>query len=542
MSGAIAAATSRTRPITTGAQEHLFISCTHRKSIELLRIIVFPAEIPGRTMTCLLNSYNIEKGMLRITIAIRSSLLNASSTALVTSTSSPTPLVRHPDDAAHPTSAMTLRHAMTRSSIDLVSHGNSIASRIRSDGETPFTAVEWMQLFSARGVRFEPVLSAAAWKAFKAVVPHHADRSQNSSAPEALDGLVAAVSRAFRLLSEQRLTHDHQLVIAGVGKCIECAPAMRSRNVADVMLGMRNLGRLTLTVAEAESYRSGLSSDLAVEDPLTSERGELARDALHAQGAHVQLLDELADVAESQIVRIASTFDAEEIVDCISAMAVIGVTRSESVEALGTAAQKMHMSLDQITALLHHSVALHTRVVDTLDFHDDPDGSLRDLCKPLFVAIGKRLVGVDPVVLARHHPKLVVQLRSLCEKHSELNDAVPSLWEKIRCVRVTKSQLMRADERHSIDKPLSGGLGKITPRDRARTHNDKKRDKASADLQDPSHSHRFMPAQFRGWLGIKRQQRHLLTRKVATVARFGTQRIGVNYIKWQRRKHEKTHY
>jgi hypothetical protein len=425
--------------------------------------------------------------------------------------------------------ALSLEEAIRCTSTDLVNSGDAVATYIKETTTAPLAAVQWMQLFSSRGVRHEAVLNAAAWKAFKAVIPQHAEQATKSD----LDVLVSAVSRAFRLTAQHQLIHDHQLLIAGVAKCVECAPAMRSRHVADVMVAMRDLGRLTLTVAESALYRSRLQSPGVVEDPLVHSSGE---DHSDEQGGGVQLLDELADVLEGQIVDIAKTFTAEELVECISTLSVIGVCRSESVRALGTAAQEVHMTLPQITELLTCTSRLHSRVVDTLDYHDDADGTLRGICIPLFMAIAKRLEGVNAVTLGKQHPLLVVELRKLCEKNADVNEVAPSLWEKIRCIRVSQTQVRRAKNAHNGVQTISGALGTTEPKRAPR------KDRLKEGLNDHSFRERYIPAHFRGWKGAKPQRRHLLVPKVASRQRFGSRRIREGYIKQIQSRFQKSNY
>ncbi|CUG06004.1 Hypothetical protein, putative, partial [Bodo saltans] len=199
------------------------------------------------------------------------------------------------------------------------------------------------------------------------------------------------------------------------------------------------------------------------------------------------------------------------------------------------AAQQMKMTLPQITELLTCTSQLHSRVLETLDHHDDADGSLRDLCVPLFMAIGKRLEGINVVDLGRKHPLLVVELRKLCERSADLNEVVPSLWEKIRCIQVSQTQVRRAQQvgDRSISDSLSIASKRRPPR---------KNDKHAAELNNPDYRDRYIPAQFRGWKGKKQQQRHLLVSKVASRQRFGTLRIRKGYMKDVERKYTKTTY
>jgi hypothetical protein len=479
--------------------------------------------------------------MLRCSLTLRAVILGSkpstNSNARVRSTpaaSSATQLV--PTSAgrsANGALALSLEQGIRCASTDLVNSGDAVATYIKETTTSPLAAVQWMQLFSSRGVRHEAVLNAAAWKAFKAVIPQHAEQVPKSD----LDVLVSSVSRAFRLTAQHQLIHDHQLLIAGVAKCVECTPAMRSRHVADVMVAMRDLGRLTLTVAESASYRSRLQSPGVVEDPLVQSSGEAhSDDGLHEQGGGVQLLDELADVLEGQIVLIAKTFTAEELVECISTLSVIGVCRSESVRALGTAAQELHMTLPQVTELLTCTSRLHSRVVDTLDYHDDADGTLRGICLPLFMAIAKRLEGVNAVTLGKQHPLLVVELRKLCERNADVNEVVPSLWEKIRGIRVSQTQVRRASNAHKGVQTISGALGTTEPKRVPR------KDRLKEGLSDHSHRERYIPAHFRGWKGAKPQRRHLLVPKVASRQRFGSRRIREGFIKHIQSKFQKSNY
>lgn len=438
-----------------------------------------------------------------------------------------------------PQTVMSVEHAVQCSPMDLVAHGAALTAHIQQPSTQPLAAVRWMHLFANRGVRYEPLLNAAAWKAFKATVPPSAPQlahppssaivQRGDASPQSadeLDAIVSAVTRAFRIVAEQKLVNDHQMLVVGVGKCIECSVVMRPHNLADVMLGMKDLGRLSLTVAEADMYRSRLSSSTAVEDPLLQTSDDL--DAHDAK--RVELLDELADAVEARIINTAAEFSAEEIISCVTAMSVIGVSRNESVNALGAAAQHVAMSPQQIANLLGSTAQLHSRVVDALDYHDDAGDVLRSLCRPLFTAVGKRLDGVNAFSLARSDPMLIITLRKLCEQNADVHAAVPGLWEKIRCVPISQTQRRRCENK--IDRPFAGALGNIQTIRRKKPHDSDNREKRD----------RFIPPQFRGWLGTKPQQRHLRVAKVASKMRFGARRIPHNYLKTTRRRHEKSNY
>lgn len=381
-------------------------------------------------------------------------------------------------------------------------------------------ALGWLKIFHQKGVRHEGVMLAAAWNVFKSVMPQPNVNGMNSSEVNQIREITAAVCSTFRIITEQRFVHDHILLIAAVGKCIECAPAMEPAQLADVMVGLRCLDRLTLTQAEAANYASGTATPAHLADPLLADNH--LRDSCH----QVNMIDILSEVLENRLVECHRRFSAQQIVDVVETLSVLGVGRSETIKALGAAFALANADLSQLTALLTSTIKLHEKVVDALDHHPNSDdkNELRNLCGPLFAAVSNFLSNKRISEIVEKHPRLILQLRKVCEECSASSEYVPELWEKVRCLRIAHRHTIPLKKLES--KLPKSALSKLPLPQRKREH----------DISRSQFKDRFTPVQFR-----KTSVGRVFPRRkpVSTTIGIGNQRIKKGFLKKVADKHTK---
>ncbi len=397
---------------------------------------------------------------------------------------------------------------------------------------SPAEAVFIMRLFRDQNLRYEPVLYGCAWKTFKAPVPN--------DNPQLLAELGSACAAAWQVIAQMGLTHDLQLVSLGLGRAIELLPSMRCASAVEVLDGLVNFDRQFFSLTEVSCYDDSrrLASPVTTADPLTDVE---ASSVVPNQPNLVELaLSEFEKkIVGMSVEDLCTEWSADHLLVVLAAFAKFGVVKQETLGTVAAVAARTAMTPRQVGHVLLESVRVHSRIVDVLD-EEEPEIS----CAPLFSMLAHRLAEMDMNRVARTDPLLILTLRKLCETNDVVTQEVPSLWNKIRGVRIAHkhSVALAAQERHrrqsgSYAQHTGVSVGRELPS--STLQRKEYAVKVQPVLRDCSKDERYVPTQFKSWRRKSfsfEGNRQKAARRQPVLKRFGTKRIVTGHCREQRKK------
>ena len=292
-------------------------------------------------------------------------------------------------------------------------------------------------------LRHERLLLDAAWRILKAELPSPTEQPGNT--------LLVSTAVVFHALSDMRMLCDEQLVGLALGRCAELISFMSPASVADVVAAVSKLDRHYCSWSDIAAGSSELATPTTLQEPMVGSRPEAP--------CQPNLVEQLCDLAEQRMQAVCEHLSASSAASFLCGLSKLGVRFDATLECLARRCACLSFSPSHISELLRTLPGLHRRVLDPLEH----DPSVMPGIPPLLCAVVSSSLQWNIVQVARENPKTIVALRQFCEKcvstypsYPPMSVLVSQVWERIRCLRMKRSQLRETNHQ---PKRLLGKLG-----------------------------------------------------------------------------------
>lgn len=447
--------------------------------------------------------------------------------------------------------------------------------------------VKILERLNELSLRHEAVISSCLWDIFKA--PY---ANGNRDASEFEEGTLSALhlaehtAFAFRVMAEQRLMDDPQLITLAIGRCVELAVHLTFHGVSEVYRGLYALQLQHFTISEVSLGDRGgflkpgephFVGDLVhdpgiVEIPTSSE-------LIHQPN----LIDVLSSSLEQQLRRLVEVMNSEkndsrssldsfhrssveneenhrlmrcklslererqppffqcrDVLFILKGLSFLGIQHEGTFVQLETICQTTYQpSIKFYSLVLHYATRFDLRSVDVLNYTERSTAFLES--RDFFLKALCSLVLSLKNVQTELHKDLcsVLRLRKLFEGCPELWRRGPRLWDIVRLIPVTHKKALALSSSvadiegcfatHSLSSQQSNVIRQ------GRLFNPRYTVKVKKISKDFNETEKLIPPQFKTWNNPLSERARRQGPRAKRV-KFGVQRITKDYIRDKRKK------
>lgn len=457
--------------------------------------------------------------------------------------------------------------------------------------ENVFSVREEVQILECLNdvcVRHEEVMTSCLWNIFKAgcqsVLMQVAGRSEEGLSASQLADYTAV---AFRIMTEQRLVQDLQLISVGIGRCVELAPNLSFHGLSEVYRGIFGLqvqhftisevilreGRGTMKAGEplygdtlrAESREVDMpsTSDLIHQPNLidvlclclerrlrefleagTSEKRD-RRDVCESfekHGSSSECEDKLLKVEylhESK--RTSHLFESQDVLFVVKGLSFLGVQNEKSLVYVEELCKRSYNpTISFYSSVLFYGIGINLRPMDALTYVEESSAFL-EYRNSFRKALCSMIVSKKNIQsLLRRDLLSVLRLRKLFEACPELSDEGSALWDILRMIPVSHKKAIAlspyvADIEDTFKNQSLSCHHKGDVIRRGRLFTPQYSVKLKKVTKDCNEAEKFIPPQFKTWTSPLNERGKRQGPNGERV-RFGIRRVTKNYIREKRKK------
>lgn len=433
------------------------------------------------------------------------------------------------------------------SGLDLVNLCGELSKYIKEGSFGIEQECEIMKHLVRLSVRHESVLEACLWRIFK-----HPVFPRQTGLGEILG---KHTSFAFRVMAEQRLVNDPQLITLGLGRCIELGEFMTLKDLGEVYRALYTLNLQHFTIAE-NHFSSGCRflrpgqpwststtyrEDFPTDQQLINQPNLIDILSLSLEEQLRQLTPSVEHSKKGLMIaenHNSSTSLCDEVLAILRGLSFLGLHHGETFSHLELLCCNFPNSppVSYFTLALLHAMNIHARPLDLLR-HEDRYPDVEEQKKYLIIRIAEQFMSTENLFeKLQQDCESVLRLRKLFESSDLLYNSVPCLWDVARSMPIKPHIAKKLDIRSK-----SNGASRAPSQENGICRQGKlfhprhsvKLNKITESLNEIE---RGIPPQFKTW------RSPLDTRGERSASpgirkKFGVRRVTSNYIVEKRKKY-----